>query len=53
MASVVLAPIWILIARQRHQSVLSVILFLIFFDIVSVIFPFHWGEENWSDEPPK
>ena len=53
LASAVVAPIWIARSLTTHDPnapVLRIIILLLCFDVVVILFPFHWGGENWNGD---
>lgn len=47
-ASVAVGGLWALMSLAKHDGkVGDIILFLVCFDVVGILFPFHWGGEEW------
>jgi len=49
--SVISGALWISLGLRNHDGkALNTIILLVCFDVVAVLFPFHWGGENWDED---
>jgi hypothetical protein len=49
--SAVPGAIWVYRSLQIHDGkALNIVILLVCFDIVGILFPFHWGGEDWGKE---